>query len=887
MDINVFEETINTFASDLITLDCSSEPEVSQYINIIKAFIGPAKASGVSSAGEIIEIMVQSQDKLKGIDETKVNAALTCLISSIQNVITMHKSGQSLADSPKIFQVEFEAAISGNVVENVSDLVEEPEDFSDFISCVLSTLDDAEKSLLDLEKNGNNPEEINKVFRLFHTIKGDSNLLNLSNLSSLAHEAENLLENLRSKTIVLDGDIISSLLDVVDFLKKYCDLLSVDFKEAVNSDLSPAINAIKLVLDQRLSEFSQGESSEDFSLEDKPEVVVKADDKKQDDVTSPKKCEHVCQIPTLDLSEGLDVLTEFSQEAVEHLTGAEEAIMTLEDDPNDSESVDGVFRAFHTIKGLASFLELEDIRVLAHTSETVLDLVRKKELIFEGVVVDAIFQSIDDLKKLLVLLMEQVGFDGKLESPYFEVSSQISALKGIINGTDLPVTGETKPVGEILVDEGDITDGELNEALVLQSEAQKDKKVGEILQGTNAVSQKSVRKALNIQKGVTESSIKIRVDKLDQLIDMVGELVISETQVVQNPATRLIENQKFIKDLAELDRITRTLQEVAMGMRLVPVKSTFQKMLRIVRDLSRKAEKDINVMLSGEDTEIDKNMVELISDPLVHMVRNSCDHGIESKEDRISKGKSAKGNISLSAFHRGGNVVIEIRDDGAGLNKEKILQKAIERGIVSGNEDLPDKKIFNMIFEAGFSTAAKVTDVSGRGVGMDVVRRNIEELRGKVEIDSEIDKGSVFSIYLPITLAIIEGIVIKVADERYIFPINSIIEFVQAEKKYLSTIAQKGEMFRVHGEVFPLYRLNEYFGVPSLHQEFEKNTLCLVDSDRGKAIFLVDELLGQQQVVIKNLGEKMKDIRGITGGAILGDGRVGLILDVNGVIESF
>ncbi|MCA9407208.1 MAG: chemotaxis protein CheA, partial [Candidatus Omnitrophica bacterium] len=612
--------------------------------------------------------------------------------------------------------------------------------------------------------------------------------------------------------------------------------------------------------------------------EEKDGLDNKKDQEKKEEEFTPK-------VPQLDLSEGTEILTEFVAEALDHLTTAEDSIIKLENDPQDKEAVDAIFRSFHTIKGLAGFLELDDMRMLAHTSETMLDMVRNGVLSFEGGVADITFASIDNLRKLINLVDEQVANNGQLKSPYHNVGPLIGQLKAIVSGQSMPAPEAKKPIGEILIEEGDITSEELDQALTLQKEEGVDKKVGEILQDINATGAKNIDKAINIQKGTAETSIKINIDKLDVLVDLVGEMVITETQVVHNPILSRVDDRRLRKDISELDRITRRLQEVTMAMRLVPVRPTFQKMLRIIRDLSKKTKKDIDVQLAGEDTEIDKNMVELISDPLVHMVRNAADHGIESTENRIKKGKPGRGNIRLAAYHKGGNVVIEIRDDGAGLDKERILKKAIERGLAKEGEHLPDSKIFHMIFAPGFSTAEKVTDVSGRGVGMDVVKRNIEQLRGKIDITSEKDKGSVFSIQLPITLAIIEGIVVTVGHERYILPINSVIEFVQPSTKNLTNVAGKGEIFRVHENIYPLIRLGDYFGVASKFKNLEESTVCLVESEFGRVCLLVDALLGQQQVVIKNLGEKLRSIKGVSGGAILGDGRVGLILDVNGIID--
>ncbi len=601
-------------------------------------------------------------------------------------------------------------------------------------------------------------------------------------------------------------------------------------------------------------------------------VVPKTD--KPEDVFVP-------QPPVLDLASGAELFGEFVNEGFDHLTNSERSVLILEGAPDDKEAINNIFRAFHTIKGAAGFLDLRDIRKLAHEAETMLDMVRKGSLDFNGRVVELTLSSVDLLRRLLTSLGEQASSGGKYSGEYPNIGPMMADLKEVIWSKTIKV-----PVGEILVQQGAITPVELVQALEIQKEVAPDKKVGEILVETHAASAKQVDGALQVQKSgmPIENSIKIQLDKLDQLIDLVGELVISETQVVQSPSALAVLDQKFHKNIGELDQITRRLQQLVMGMRLVQIGPAFQKMVRLVRDLSKKMGKEIVITLSGEETEIDKNMVELVSDPLMHMVRNSVDHGIEPTDVRIANGKPAQGKVELAAFHKGGNVVIEIRDDGGGLRKDKILKKAIERGLVKEGEEISDKRIFNLIFEAGFSTAEKVTDVSGRGVGMDVVKRNIEKLRGKVDISSEEGKGSVFAIHLPITLAIIEGIVVQCGPEKYILPINSIVEFVQAQEKDRSQVYDKSEMYRVYGNVYPLIRLGSIFGVETAKLSFEEQTVCIVESDYGRACVLVDELLGQQQVVIKNLGDTLKNVQGVSGSSILGDGRVGLILDVNGLV---
>jgi two-component system chemotaxis sensor kinase CheA len=317
---------------------------------------------------------------------------------------------------------------------------------------------------------------------------------------------------------------------------------------------------------------------------------------------------------------------------------------------------------------------------------------------------------------------------------------------------------------------------------------------------------------------------------------------------------------------------------------MVPIRSTFQKMTRLVRDLSMKAGKQVELQMSGEDTELDRTIVEEISDPLVHMIRNAVDHGIEPADRRLAAGKSPHGNIRLRAFHQGGNIVIEVEDDGGGLSRERILRKAIERGLVAEGAQLSDSAILNLIFAPGFSTAEKVTDISGRGVGMDVVRRNIEKLRGKVEIQSTPGKGSRFTIYLPLTLAIIDGMIVGIGGQRYILPTLAVRESFRPAAGMVSTVQGRAEVVNVRGRLMPLVRLHALFGTPSRATRPEDGIIIVVESDHGARCVLVDDLLGKQEVVIKSLGQTFKKSAAVAGAAILGDGRVGLILDVDGIM---
>jgi two-component system chemotaxis sensor kinase CheA len=376
------------------------------------------------------------------------------------------------------------------------------------------------------------------------------------------------------------------------------------------------------------------------------------------------------------------------------------------------------------------------------------------------------------------------------------------------------------------------------------------------------------------------AAIRVDTAKLDYLVDMAGEMVIAESLVRHDHNLSALQNPALQRKIQQLSRITLELQKTAMAMRLVPIGPQFRRMERIVRDLARQFGKDVVVETHGDDIEFDRSIVEALGDPLMHMVRNSLDHGIESAEDRRQAGKPAGARVVLKAFHQAGSVVIEITDDGRGLNRDRIIAKAIEKGLIQSHEGMSDNEIYNLIFQPGFSTAAAVTNVSGRGVGMDVVRKQIEKLRGRIEIRSVLGQGASFFLKLPLTLAIIEGLVVGVGRERYILPLVNVREMIRPVEGTVWTVQQRGEMALVRGNLLPVVRLYQKFGVTPRSENPRESVLVVADVEGRRFCLMVDELIGKQEVVIKSLGETLKNIPGIAGGAILGDGRVGLILDV-------
>ncbi len=577
------------------------------------------------------------------------------------------------------------------------------------------------------------------------------------------------------------------------------------------------------------------------------------------------------------------LLKDFIAEGLEYIEEIEVNILNLENEPGNKDYINTIFRPFHSIKGVASFLNLEKIRDLAHSLENLLDKARNDEISVTPMLIDVVLDGADVLKTLIGGLREI------LEGKKFDESVvDVPSLKARIKKIEQGFENESGPkkIGEILIDDGVISKEELEKTL-RANEATPERKIGRALIEEGVVKPKQLSQALRKQADQVSDMTTIRVDttKLDDLIDMVGELVITQSMIQQDLNNQVNADKQLIRDISQFFRITSTLQQVSTTLRMIPIKQTFQRMSRLVRDLAKNTGKSVFVELIGEDTEIDRNMVDEIYNPLVHMIRNSVDHGLETPEERIKLGKTEKGLIQLKAYHRGGNIVIEITDDGRGLDKNKILQKALKNGMIQSDEGLSDQEIYKFIFLPGLSTAEKVTDVSGRGVGMDVVRQAVEKLRGKIEIESSLGIGTTFITRFPLTLAIIDGMIVKVGAESYILPTISIRQALRPSLDAYTNVVGKGEMINAMGRLMPLLRLYEIFDIEPKHREPWDGIVVVVDSESGSKCLLVDEIVGKAEVVVKSLGEGLKSIKGVAGGAILGDGRIGLIIDIEGLFE--
>jgi two-component system, chemotaxis family, sensor kinase CheA len=544
------------------------------------------------------------------------------------------------------------------------------------------------------------------------------------------------------------------------------------------------------------------------------------------------------------LAQDPELVGEFVMESREHLRAVESNLLAVEGGPASPDAVHAIFRGFHTIKGLAGFLEFDAMQRAAHEVETLLDRAREGEVALTAEVIDVVLAGSDYLRQWLDCVEQGVAGPGPEE-----LIAQVQA---------------------VCAGEGSGTEGEMLAAL-------------------GAAMRESVSEAPAAARSGGRSaearSVKVDTGKLDHLVDMVGEMVIAQSMIQHDPELQSVNRPRLLRNLSQLARITDEVQKTAMAMRMVPVEHLFHRMRRVVRDLARKTGKEVELEIAGGDTELDRNLVEELADPLMHMVRNAVDHGIEPPEERVGAGKAAAGRLRLSASHGSGNIIIEIGDDGRGLDRKRIVEKAVRNGLITAGQELNDEQVYELIFQPGFSTAAAVTDVSGRGVGMDVVRRQLEKLRGRVEIRSRAGEGSMFTLKLPLTLAIVDGLIVTVGQERYIIPLFAVREMLRPEAGAVHSVQDKGEMTMVRGRLLPVIRLYRRFGIVPRSEEPAEALLIVAEAASRSFCLMVDDLVGKQEVVIKSLGGMLQSVPGVAGGAILGDGRVGLILDLDRVYE--
>ena len=587
----------------------------------------------------------------------------------------------------------------------------------------------------------------------------------------------------------------------------------------------------------------------------------------------------------LNLEENRELLSEFHGEAVDHLQQIEAALLVVDHNPDNPEALNSIFRSFHTIKGNAGFLGLVPMHTLAHEVESLLDLARNHKLRLNAAIITEILRSRDALQELTHQVAVALEL-GQLPNEIVPVSHLIAAVKQLAANPEAtfatpaaaPEVPAPAPDAHAAEEPGHAPTA--NEAAPPTVEASKVAPAGK----SAATLANDAAKAAS-----GTGTVRVNTEKLDSLMDVVGELVIVQSQLLESARQHgeaAGAGSPLQRNVAQLTRITKDLQHTAMSLRMIPIKPSFQKMERLVRDLARDFGKKVNFVTSGEDTELDRTVVEEIADPLVHMVRNALDHGLELPDVRVAAGKSDTGTLHLKAYHQGSNIVVELQDDGKGIDPDRIYRKAVEKGVVPAGAVLSRDEMLALIFAPGLSTAEKVTAVSGRGVGMDVVKRNIEKLRGKIEITSEVGKGSTFKIKLPLTMAIIDGLIVRVGEDRFILPSTSVQRALKPTRESIYTVYGKGEVLDMRGRLVPVHRLHQHFGIPHQAENPWDGIVVIVEHSGKISALLVDEMVSKQEVVIKNLGAFMQGLPGVAGGAILGDGNIALILDPGTLLQA-
>lgn len=690
-------------------------------------------------------------------------------------------------------------------------------------------LDLMEHMLLSLNLETADDEELNGIFRCAHSVKGGAATFGFSDVAELTHQMESLLDRLRRHELQPNAAMVDVLLESADAARG----LLARHQAGGEGDSPPTADLVR-----RISVLARGEvpaTAVSIPAVTPPPVAASVAAVQPATVLPvPSKLAKTTRsleirIGPLNHPEQADAIKELFRDipGLGEITAlvceqTDSRIFAVETSSSDDDLLD--LFAFHVSREQVSIKELDGIAAAPEPAYGLFDDVGAAP-------------SYDDDPPPGTPLAPLPGFGFFDGAPGAPVSSVTPISGAVIESTAASVPARV---------------GAKAGASVVQPEA---------------------------------ATIRVAISKVDQLINLVGELVITQAMLAQN--SRALDPalyQQLLTGLTDLDRNTRDLQESVMSIRMIPMSIVFSRFPRMLRDLASKLDKKVEFVTQGEATELDKGLVEKITDPLTHLVRNSCDHGIEMPADRIRAGKSETGTITLSAAHQGGSIVIEVRDDGRGMSREKILAKARERGM-DVSDQMPDSEVWMLIFAPGFSTADVVTDVSGRGVGMDVVKRNIAALNGTVEIDSAEGYGMKVSIRLPLTLAIMDGMSVGVGDEVYILPLSSVVESFQVKSDAVSTVGQGAQLVKVRDEYMPVIELEKVFQVPRFDFEKSSDIMVVIEADGSRVALLVDELLGQQQVVVKNLESNYRKVPNISGATILGDGKVALILDTGALVR--
>ena len=728
-------------------------------------------------------------------------------------------------------------------------------------------IEQLEPAIIELGQNSDS-ETINAIFRLFHSMKGSAGFLEFDHMTRVAHAAENLLDLIRNGEIDLVPDHVTLLCAACDFAKEALDMVESDYND--DAMVAPADD-----ISERLHQAIEVAQNQDENVE----ATEKSEDNSQEPPAGESSGE--TDFPQMEITD--EMRLSFVQEGNELLQNAEQGLLAWGENPEDKDSIGDIFRQIHSFKGNCGFFGFSQIEKISHQMENILDRVKSGSKLAVDNPADQLLAALDVLQQAVNNISE--GKDDSVEN----IDQHLNDLQALIapllgdflveegvkeESVSKAVETQKKPVGEILVDQGAASKNQVDNAL---------KKQQETIQKAKA----KAKPATRTKTPAKRQDIRVELGKLDSLINLIGELVIAENMLIHNPDLKGLELENFNKAGQHMSKLVRELQEMAMTIRMIPVSGLFRRMIRLVHDISVKAGKKVDLELIGEETEMDKTVIETITDPLVHLLRNSLDHGLEPPDERIAAGKDEKGTVRLSARHEEGEVWVTIEDDGRGLNKGKILEKAISKGLIEGDgSDLTDRQINNLIFAPGFSTAEKITDISGRGVGMDVVKKNLEKIKGKIDVSSTPGEGSKITLRIPLTLAIIDGMIVRVGTATCIVPTLSMLEAFRPVMEQITITPDGEELAKVRENFLPIVRLHDILGKKPDSHDLADGILIVLEYQETRFCLFIDEILGQQQTVIKGLSDFIGNVPGVSGCTILGDGGVCLILDVGTLIDS-
>ncbi|MCP4446230.1 MAG: chemotaxis protein CheA [Myxococcales bacterium] len=780
----------------------------------------------------------------------------------------------------------------------------------EFVAESADNIGEVEAILIEMESGTceADDETLNLIFRAFHSVKGTAGFLELNNVVHVTHLAESLLDMLRKGEMTLQPSHVSVFLRGLDCVNRALEEVGSEGTDTCIEELSQTVGmALQEEMDARGVD-DQGAIGDDESGDDAAQDVgalaaldltAPLDDGQPIDEAeeaqpteapvpseAPRNTSNADEYDILggDVDEEAEMLAEFVTDSLELLDSVDASLAAARDGLVSKELADDGLRALHTIKGNCGFLGFFELGDLCHSTETGLG----RLVTGESANLDPVFAAVDALR----VGVADLGQGGEGRVPNLKALrsdlEHIGDMPLATAPTEAPPVAEP-PMASPVLEAAEPEAAEPEEVSAIEAV------VDEIPEPTITLVPEetpvplapvpSATAKTDGSKSAPKQSIRVDTTKLDELMNLVGELIIAENMVSHNEDLEGHEFENFHKAALHLNRITRSLQDLTMSVRMVPIRPTFRKMLRVARDVARKQTKDVELVLSGEETEVDRSVVEAIGDPLVHLLRNAVDHGVEDADTRLALGKPAKGQLNLSAHHEAGEVWIVLADDGKGLDRERILAKAIDKGVVDSGDGLTDNEVYQLITEPGFSTADQLSDISGRGVGMDVVKRNIEKLRGRLDISSQLGYGTTFTLRIPLTLAIVEGMQVRVGLHSYTIPLFAIRESVAVEDMAVSSLTDGNEVLELRGEFIPVLRMSNLHSIEAHATTWEEGVLVIV-SDAGFTMALfVDEVVGQRQTVVKPLPGYLGTMQGLAGCSILSTGKISLVVDVQTLTE--